>query len=524
MAKLKEVVSTEVHWQIADWATRDQANIRIRQLMGEDARYFAPVYVTHGGYYWSDPETAGWTLLSDAAEDDKAAAIALLTSLKSKVSARYPGQAARIDNVFTFPNNDFIFIRRLPNGSLDMRITGWGFANYHRAQGSGIIEEMAADDTREVTIAFCIDSRRMPAHEFEFFQGTAWSAQTTNAEGIFSFGRLNPGVTIQVRDTGTGIERIITVTPDTHHVDIDITQYLTVRVSARHDNVPVDGETAVLDYAGHHAEMPLTMGVAECRLPWIPDAECTVALRGQSQSRPLEAETVNLFTFDFVSAPGPVSPPLPEEENFEATVLVTNSAGSPLPNYPITIDYEGTSTSHITDLDGRVEVGTVTSGRTMRVTDGTGLNYSREYELQASQTEYIFELPYVAGEGGDCTLRVIELNGSPAAGVRCVLRQPNGAHIMGLLDSNGEMRFNKSDFELTVPVKVGLYTSRRTFPELTLPLSADENEYELREVAGPTPWWKIAGEILLLVGAFVSLFCVAAIQYGIFESIPLIFA
>ena len=63
MPKLKEVLSTEVHWQVADWHTRDQANIRIRQLMGDDARYFAPVYVTHSGYYWSDAEPAGWSLL-----------------------------------------------------------------------------------------------------------------------------------------------------------------------------------------------------------------------------------------------------------------------------------------------------------------------------------------------------------------------------------------------------------------------------------------------------------------------------
>lgn len=523
MAKLKEVLSTEVHWQVADWATRDQANIRICQLMGTDARYFAPVYVTHGGYYWSDSEPSGWTLLSDATDADAAEAANIISSLKNGALSRYPGQAARIEQIFTFPNNDFIYLRRRPDGSLDMRITGWGFANFHRAHGSGIIDGPVCDDSREVSIAFCIDSKRVPARAFEFFQGTAWSQRSTDSEGLFSFGRLKPGVSIQIRDVDTGIERIIEVDADTHHVDIDVTQYLTVRVSARLDNVPLNDVSATLDYDGHHVDMMLTMGVAECRLPWLPDKECTVALQNEHQTRKLEPETVNLFTFDFIT-PVEETPEVPEPESFDVSVLVIDSDNNELPKYPITIEYDGTATQHFTDENGRIDAGAMTHGQTMRVSDGTGLAFSRDYILNAAQPEYVFVLPYTACQGGDCTLRVIELNGMPSASTICVLRQPEGKHVMSALDEAGEMRFDRSDFEQGVPIDVDLYSPRRTFPKLKFGLIDNENEYELREVSGPTPWWKIAGEIMLALAGIAVLLGIAAVFINIYHKLPLFFS
>lgn len=60
MPKIKEVPSTEVHWQVAIWNIRDAANARIKKIMGEDAEIFAPVYVTHSSYYWSDSDAEGW--------------------------------------------------------------------------------------------------------------------------------------------------------------------------------------------------------------------------------------------------------------------------------------------------------------------------------------------------------------------------------------------------------------------------------------------------------------------------------
>ena len=68
-----------------------------------------------------------------------------------------------------------------------------------------------------------------------------------------------------MRDKATGKERIETVADDTSVIDVDVTEYLTVRVSARHDNVPVGGEGVKIVYGRHENELLLNQGVGECR-------------------------------------------------------------------------------------------------------------------------------------------------------------------------------------------------------------------------------------------------------------------
>lgn len=600
MPKLKEVLSTEVHWQVADWHTRDQANIRIRQLMGDDARYFAPVYVTHSGYYWSDAEPAGWSLLSDASPEDSRAVRAFIEGLRAKALAKYPNQQQRIDQIFTRPNDDFVFIRKLADGSLDVRLTGWGFANFHRAYGGSIIDAPADDSLRQVKVCFSIDGCRLPDREFDLWRSTSWAHMKTDSEGYFDLGSLGPGARVQVRDKATGKERIETVADDTSVIDVDVTEYLTVRVSARHDNVPVGGEGVKIVYGCHENELLLNQGVGECRLPWLEGVECNVSLRGQMQARPLDKDIVNVFNFEFVTPVTPRTPvtvrvhadgapvvnepvtivyrdnvlqmntdgngeaktefdtpddseglhqvvatvrdrqsgcelgsePIvinfdfdtPVREEFEATILIIDMDNKAVGGYPIKVNIGDGSADYISDANGRVALGRVFAGDTMVVYDGHNTAFSRTYTLNSRQPQYVFQLPYATCPiDGDCTLRVIEMNGQPAAGVTCILSQ-DGKRMLSHLDNNGETMFSSSDFEVGKDVGVSLYSERRTFPQLSFRLEAEEKEYELVEVKGPYPWWKVLLEILAALAAVFALFGVSVCWYALLKELPLFFA
>ena len=598
MPKLKEVLSTEVHWQIADWHTRDQANIRIRQLMGDDARYFAPVYVTHAGYYWSEPDVSGWTLLTDLPAGDAAEARALIVSLRAKAIAKYPNQQQRIDSIFTRPNDDFVFVRRGADGSLDLRMTGWGFANFHRAYGGSIVDAPSDDSLRQVSLAFSIDGNRIPNREFDLWRSTSWVALATGNDGCYSLGSLAPGIKVQVRDRATGKERIETVTDDTEVIDVDVTEYLTVRVSGRHDNVPLEDVDACISYGHRRSLLTLHQGVAECRLPWLEDVECEVSLGGQSQTRVLVKDMVNVFNFESntpkipktrvlvrVHADGmavadekvmlrtgdntvslvtdingeartefdtpevegvsvvaavrdnEASKPLgadsvvfdfnfdtPVREQFDATLLVVDMDNNPVAGYPVKVDIDSSSTEYITDDDGLVELGPVLGGDVMKVSDGNNESYTKEYTLDARQSQYVFCLPYeTTSADNDCLLRVIEADGKPAAGVTCILSQ-NDSRTLCHLNEKGETHFDSHCFEPDKEISVSLYCARRKFPPLAFKLEEDEKEYELVEVKGPYPWWKILLEIGAVVLAFVSLFVLSAAWYGIYSSLPLIFA
>lgn len=599
MPKLKEVLNSEVHWQIPDWAIRDQANLRIRQLMASDAALFAPVYVTHSSIYWSDADPSLWSVLSDAPEDIRSAVRTRLETLKANLSAKYPQHAMRIASVFSVPNDDFIFWRE--NGlAIDIRVTGWGFANFKRAVGGPIRDVPSDSKLRNVTLSFSIDGQRRPHRIFDYMRGTAWATEETDADGFYSFGNLAPGVSIKARDKNTGIERTMPVTDDTHNIDIDITEYLTVRIEAFHDGVPLSDD-AYLDYGHRTARMQLTSGVAEARLPWLEDTPCKVELNGEIQERTLAKNTVNTFRFDFITpqnpstevkvlvtadgipvaeepvlvryrdserrlntdenglavtafdTPDPLAEPrlltvkvrdrqasdplsdknleyhfafdTPERVYFDAHLKVLDSDDNPVPAYPVIIDKgDGEpACQYLTDSEACVALDSVLSGNTLKVADALNTAYSQEYLLFNYQEEYIFHLPYrLQPSSGDMLLRVIEKDGKPSAGTTCILSQGD-YRTLAYLDQDGEMTFGSEKFDYNKPIDVELFSNRREFPKLSFNLEPEEKEYELRECNGPTPWWKYALEILVLLVAVAGLIVNMAVWHGIFQEIPHLF-
>lgn len=596
MPKLKEVLSTEVHWQVPQWQIKDQANIRIRQLMGDNARYFAPVYVTHASYYWSDAEPGIWSVLTDAETRDNEDVNTLIANLRQSTKNRFPDDE-KIDTVFSVPNTDYIFYRRLSDGSVDVRITGWGFVNYHRATGGGIIETIPEDKLRDVQLCFSIDGNRVALREFEFFQSTMWVKCKTDSNGLYAFGRLAPGAELRIRDILTGTERIERVDENTSIIDIDVTEYLTVRVNGRFDDVPVNDEDCRVEYGHRSNVLRLTSGVAECRLPWLEGVVCNVSFRGEQQSRELEKGVLNVFNFDMFTPTVPKTKvrvtvtsdgapvrgeavtlqagesvrqvntdvngvaetefdtpetaipctakvrdaesveqlagdmvefrfafDTPVRNEFEAQLLVVDATNRPVSDYPIDIELTDRELTGLTDSSGHLSIGRVCGGDSMTVYDGCGHLSPCSYVLNHRQPEYVYMLPYVREEGDRAyTLRVIERDGRPAMGCTCVLDQ-DGRRIMSVLDTRGEMHFGSYEFDIDKNISVNLYSSRREFPKLSFKLEKDEFEYELKEVSGPTPWWKVLLEVLALLALGFGLFMTMGIWFGIFRELPLFFA
>lgn len=515
MAKLKEVLSSEVHWQLAGWwHIKDQANSRIRTLMGADSALFAPVYVTHGGYYWSDPDGSGWSLLSDASDADRTAIVSRIEGLKQNTISRYPTQKARIEQIFTYPNDDFVFYRRDKDGTLEVRLTGWGFANFHRAHGGVIVDLPDDDKIREVTISFNIDGIRVPSRPFTLFRGTQWVELTTDASGVYNFGKQAPGATVLVRDTPTGRQSNVVVDDNTGHIDVDVTEYLTVRVNAERDGEPVDGEIASVAYGHRTAELTLAAGTAECRLPWLEGEQCKVSFGDETQTRALVKDSVNVFNFKYKKEEEKEDPKV----LFNGVLIVENNSGRRMGNYPVNVETVNGTLSYLTDSDGKILLTDLVEGTVMTASDGNRPEIRESFMLSSEQTEYLFRLPYDDVPAGPLTVRVIELNNRPAAGVTIILSQDQ-RRFTGTLDDKGEVHLDFEGYDYNRPVDVDLYTPRRTFPKLTLKLEPGETEYELREVKGPTPWWKILLEILLALAAAFALILNMAWWYDIYNSL-----
>lgn len=403
MPKIKEVPSTEVHWQVANWNVRDVANARIKQTMGADAQYFAPVYVTYGSYYWSEPDLQGWVPLTVASEADQSEARTLLASLQERALKRMPARANLIHQIFTFPNDDFIFVRRSSNGPLDLRLTGWGFANYNRAHATVISETIDSDKINEITVSFSVDGMRVPNRRFTYARGVDWVEAQTDADGFFNFGRHMPGAQISVRDADTGIERIVTVEADTTNIDVDVTQFLTLRVMARHDGEPISNQAVDVRYGRRSATLMLEQGITGTTLPWFAGEVCTVRFRDAEQKRELRNDILNEFIFESET---------PRVPRTTVIVRLTDN-GAPIAGERVTIATASGVVSLISDQAGSVTYETdFTAGSKVNV-QVRDVNQSQDAVDGTVEFDLTFDTPVPVEF--DCRLRVVDNVDSPMA-------------------------------------------------------------------------------------------------------------
>lgn len=578
MAKIKEVLQSEVHWQVPNLQAGPMANNRLKTLLEGDASYFAKVYVTPAGYYWSVADTQGWQPLGAVSDETQTQARLLLSTLLERAISRRPTEKARLESIFTVPNDDFLFVRN--NGTdMELLITGWGFANFKRATAGPIIDPEKQTVREAVTISFVIDGRAIANREFKYMQGTRWSESCfTDNNGLYDFGIPTIGHHFLLEDQKTGFQREFTVAEDTTHVDLDVTEYTTVRVNARRDGVDVHGESAMVNYGYRSAEIQIFNGTGTVRFPWFEDEFCTVVYDGQSVRRQLTKNTDNVFDFNIATPATPKTrieinvhsdgngianeavrliagsqsynlftnsqgkaiveldtPQTPTDAvahvrdqqatkriegelvvfdfvfdtvptvEFDAFLRVINASGDPMPQYPVTVDTGDGPIDYLTDPTGCIALNGVVSGETMTACDTHSPNFNATYNLDYHQREYIFQLPYTSGnELQDMTLRVILKGNRPGVGLTAILQQDDHRQT-AILDQQGEMNFSSEFFTTDKPVEVSLYSTERVFPKLPLQLEKDEKEYELYEVDGPFPIWKIIGEAALALGGALLL-------------------
>lgn len=344
MAKLKEVPNAEVHWQLQNvWNVRDMANSRIKNLLDpDDLGVFASVSVLPNSYAWSTPDIQGWRALPDVSEEEQAEAKLMFNAIRERVLRRFPAQEVLINKVFTVPNDGFLYVRRLNGDHLELKVTGWGFANFNRGVGGHITDVLDKKTLNEITVSFIVDGRPVPNREFEYIKEAQTENLVTDSEGIYSFGKIKAGRSLNIRDVKTSRQQTFQISDDSQHFDLDVTEWLNVTFRATEDERPLHGEVIEASYGSHTYQIPLEFGAGSVRVPYLEGEKFKAILRTETQDRYLREDAPNEFVFDF-------STPV-----IDRTVVIVraHADGSPLVNEAVMIEGPDGLTKLLTDSNG----------------------------------------------------------------------------------------------------------------------------------------------------------------------------
>lgn len=163
MPKIKQAAISEIHWKFRTWNQGADANARLRQLIGEDARSFARVSLGPTDIFWND-DAPGWICVNAATPEEQVKIDAEYRRISDILHSRAPKYA---DALLTFPNDDYLFFRFGPDGAAHLLFTGWGYSNYKKASGSAIRRDFVASASRHPAILPAHEEEAIPPHEPE---------------------------------------------------------------------------------------------------------------------------------------------------------------------------------------------------------------------------------------------------------------------------------------------------------------------------------------------------------------------
>ena len=130
--EIKRASINEVHWSIG-WNASQQANLRLKEKLGELSRYFAPLKVGHATYNWIVDTPGHWLPLAAASAADRRLLLERIEQIRQDVYERLASEDMLASKICQVPNyEEYIFWQR-QDDDLDILITGWGFHNFRKA-------------------------------------------------------------------------------------------------------------------------------------------------------------------------------------------------------------------------------------------------------------------------------------------------------------------------------------------------------------------------------------------------------
>lgn len=220
--EIKNAQISEIHWSIG-WNASQQANMRLREKLGDTSKYFAQLKVGNATYNWMVDTIGQWRPLGGAPDSLKGIIMEKTEQIRQEVYAKLPGDNALASKICQVPNyEEYIFYKESPvTGDIDVVITGWGFHNFKKA-GPFVETWPPRPQMHTTTITFVENGERQPGRSFSIITPKMRKPDATDEQGLRSY-REYEGVAITVIDEKTQKQFTFTTGKEDALLEFDIT-------------------------------------------------------------------------------------------------------------------------------------------------------------------------------------------------------------------------------------------------------------------------------------------------------------
>lgn len=515
MPNILKVTKEEISWQLSGSSINagPQANARIKEYLGDDARFFAPMTATTTGYTWTSQES-GWMPLASASGIQRDMVEAELVNLRNRIQQKLSSRPKLAGEVLSLPSDDgkYVFFME-GNEGIRLLLAGWGFSNARRKV---VIPDKNKKDIKSISsarVGFTINGELQPSHRFHITTlGGSAKECFTDADGFYHLGEQKANTKVNLIDSDS--EKAISFVIEEGKSDyvFDITRNSKIRVIVSCDETLLENAEITIGYHGNsHTYTTNSLGEVNITLPFFNGEIIEASANGINKRTicqypeteiqiqlPKPKEEKKSDNDDIITEP-------PVKESRNVSIKCINQEGNPRYDYPVIVKIGEQTYEYLSDKEGFVRLSPQNVGTEIKVTDG--FEDSNSVRHVVDDLDNIIELivPEEVATVPDNTLKMIGIDGKLLANKKVILKQGNKTIIL-YLDGEGTTRFKDGEFERNIEMTAQILSKDNEHDPIPFTLDDDEYDYVIQESeATKKPWWHKLLNILLAIILIIAI-------------------
>lgn len=490
MPNILKVTKDEITWQLSGSSINSgpQANARIKEYLGEDAKFFAPMSATTTGYTWTSPET-GWKPLASANDVQRSTVASELASLRRRVQEKLSSRQKLAGEILSLPSDDGKYIFFIEgNDGIRILIAGWGFSNARRKVVILPNNKTESASILTAKIGFTINNELQSSHKFYITTlGGSSKECLTDAEGFYHLGEQKIGTNVNLIDADS--QKSISFVIDKGKTDyiFDVTRNSNVRIKITSDEESLDNTEISVEYHGAINKYTTdSLGEVNISVPYFKHEILNVKIED------VEKNIICQFpeTRVDINLPKPqdiiIQPPVDNLSNVTVRCIAQN--GNPRCGYPLVIEIEGNKSDFLTDKDGIVKLSPQKKGTNIKIVDGFCDNISLSRIANETNLVIEFIVEEKVPEMPDNILQMIGIDGKPLSNQKVILRQGDKSLILDL-DNEGFTKFKVTEFQCGKEMSAQILSNEEEFDQIPFTLDEDEHNYVIEETIATKKAW-----------------------------------